>query len=278
MVGLEGESLVMNQASSSFEDGDGKLPPPIAHSLRPNPAGKVDVSQADATDATHSPDATPAVEFRNVSVQNGSFELQNINLQIPRGSYTVLLGRTGSGKSTLLEILCGLRRPQSGQILVAGTDITDWEAASRGIGYVPQDGALFSSMTVRQQLALPLQIRKVKRGQIYQRVNSIAAKFGLDGLLDRYPKPRGGKPGGLSGGERQRVALARALIFEPKVLCLDEPLSSLDDQSRESLYPVLQSAVSDFGATVLHVTHSRTEADRLGTVEIQLIDGKLSIR
>ncbi len=236
-------------------------------------------SNADAVPGAAAPGSgvasNPAVEFRNVDIQNGSFELRGINLQIPNGSYAVLLGRTGSGKSTLLELLCGLRRPQAGQIFVAGADVTTWEAASRGIGYVPQDGALFASMTIAQQLALPLQVRKLPRAEIQHRVEQFAVKFDLGQLLNRYPQAQRGAPGGLSGGERQRVALARALIFEPKVLCLDEPLSSLDDESRELLYPVLQSAVSDFGATVLHVTHSRIEADRLGTMEMHLHDGKL---
>lgn len=219
--------------------------------------------------------ATPAVEFRDVSYQKGDFHLRQLNLQIPSGSYAVLLGRTGSGKSTILELLCGLRRPQSGQILTAGTDITSWDAAQRGIGYVPQDGALFSAMTIQRQLELPLKVRKTSRPQIQQRVATIAEQLGISHLLNRYPQAGHGESGGLSGGERQRVALARALIFKPKVLCLDEPLSAVDEDTREQLYPLLRRTITDFDATVLHVTHSKTEARELGTLRLQLEQGKV---
>lgn len=223
-------------------------------------------------------DRVAAIEFRDVSMRNGTFELRDINFRIPAGSYAVLLGRTGSGKSTLLELLCGLRRPQAGSILVNGTEVTSWDAAQRGIGFVPQDGALFTAMSIRRQLALPLEVRKVGRREIRQRVDAIAGKLDIAALLDRYPRPRRGEVGGLSGGERQRVALARALVFEPPVLCLDEPLSSVDEPTREQLYPVLRSTVTDFGATVLHVTHSSAEAERLGTMELRLEGGKLQCR
>ncbi len=233
---------------------------------------------------------TPAVQFQNIGVRNGGFALNDVNLTIPKRNYTVLLGRTGSGKSTLLELLCGLRKAATGTILVDGVDVTHWDAASRGIGYVPQDGALFTAMTVRQQLELPLQVRRMASAQIRDRVDAIAAKLEVEHLLDRYPLNRsggstrrsgangGGNSGGLSGGERQRVALARALIFEPAVLCLDEPLSSVDEDGRERLYPVLKSLVDEFHAAVLHVTHSRKEAQLLASQTLRLSEGKLLLQ
>ncbi|NQU50706.1 MAG: ATP-binding cassette domain-containing protein [Planctomycetes bacterium] len=223
------------------------------------------------------------IEFQDVGVQAGAFALQNVNLRIGRGAYTVLLGSTGSGKTTLLELLCGLRRPQHGRILLNGSDVTALDPAERGIGYVPQDGALFPAMTVAKQIALPLEVRKVPRPEIRKRVAEISEKLGVQHLLKRYPRTGGAagssggssNSGGLSGGERQRVALARALVFEPFVLCLDEPLSAVDEETRVQLYPLLRSTTHDFGATVLHVTHSSSESRVLASHGLRLVNGKL---
>ena len=228
----------------------------------------------------------PMIEFQNVGVQAGAFALQNVNLRIERGAYTVLLGSTGSGKTTLLELLSGLRRPQQGRILLNGSDVTALDPAERGIGYVPQDGALFPAMTVAKQIALPLEVRKIPRPEIRKRVAEISERLGVQHLLKRYPRVGGANgaaggggggsnSGGLSGGERQRVALARALVFEPLVLCLDEPLSAVDEETRVQLYPLLRSTIHEFGATVLHVTHSTSESRLLASHGLRLVNGKL---
>jgi molybdate/tungstate transport system ATP-binding protein len=208
------------------------------------------------------------IRLDQVSIKAGSFHLSGIDLEVPSGSYGVLMGRTGSGKTTLLEALCGLRRVLGGTILFFGEDVTCLPPALRGIGYVPQDRALFQTMTVREHLAFALAIRKCPKQQIAQRVEELSGLLGLTKLLDRYPQ-------GLSGGESQRVALGRALACKPGILCLDEPLSALDDETREEMYQLLESVQKCTQVTVLHVTHHRGEAERLADKIFCLVDGKV---
>ncbi len=197
------------------------------------------------------------IQIEHLSVRAGGFELRDLSLIVPTGRYGVLMGRTGSGKSTLLEAVCGLRRVTAGRILLAGTDVTHARPALRGIGYVPQDGALFSRMTVREHLGFALEIRRRQQEEIAGRVAELAGLLGVAPLLDRLP-------GTLSGGERQRVAIGRALSARPHTLLLDEPLSAVDEETRESAYELLKSVQRHTGVTVLHVTHNRQEAERLG--------------
>jgi ABC-type sugar transport system ATPase subunit len=175
------------------------------------------------------------IRVDNLCVQLGSFRLEHICFEIPKGEYGVMMGKTGSGKTSILECLCGLRPITSGRIWLGSRDVTALPPSQRGVGYVPQDGALFGHMTVREHLAFPLRIRRYKAQAIDQRTNELSQLLVLDHLLDRYPK-------WLSGGETQRVALGRALSFEPEVLLLDEPLSALDDESRSQTYEVLGRA------------------------------------
>lgn len=197
------------------------------------------------------------IVVQNLHIAVGSFRLAGVSFEIPAGEYGVLMGRTGSGKTTLLETVCGLKRPASGKVLLAGRDATWLPAAARGVGYVPQDGALFSTMTVGEHLAFALVIRKRPRDQIAARVEELASLLGISSLLGRYPK-------GLSGGETQRVAIGRALSASPSVLCLDEPLSALDEETRRQMCDLLKQVQAHSGATVLHVTHNSTEAHLLG--------------
>jgi ABC-type sugar transport system ATPase subunit len=201
-------------------------------------------------------------------IQQGEFRLRDISFSIPSGAYGVLMGSTGSGKTSILEAVCGLRPTVRGQILLPIGVATHLRPSERGIGYVPQDGVLFAAMTVAEHLAFALHVRRWPRPQIHQRVQELAAMLGLERLLPRLPQ-------GLSGGERQRVALGRALAFHPSVLCLDEPLSALDHATREQMYTLLASVRSQTGVTVLHVTHSRTEAQRLADTRLRLHDGKV---
>ncbi len=209
------------------------------------------------------------IRFENVSLRAGRFALSGIDLVVPTGAYGVLMGRTGSGKTTLLEAVCGIRAVLSGRIYLLGTDVTNTPPSDRGIGYVPQDRALFQTMTVREHLAFALAIRKWSRPAIDARVQELAQLLGLQQLLDR-------KPQGLSGGESQRVALGRALASKPGILCLDEPLSALDDETREEMYSLLESVQKYTGVTVLHVTHHRGEADRLADRVYRLDQGRVS--
>jgi molybdate/tungstate transport system ATP-binding protein len=209
-----------------------------------------------------------SVEHLNVRV--GAFTLEDITFTVPVGSFAVLMGRSGAGKTTLMEAICGLRTIAGGNIRLYGRDVTHLKPADRGIGYVPQDVALFSTMTVRQNLAFALEIRKFPRAAIDQRVAELAEFLGLTDLLERRAR-------GLSGGEAQRVALGRALACRPSILCLDEPLSALDEEIKEEMYTLLQSIQAREGVTTLHVTHSREDAGRLANVIFRIAGGKVTL-
>ena len=206
--------------------------------------------------------------LEDVSIRAGEFSLENVTMEVPSRQYAVLMGKTGSGKTTILESIIGLRSVVGGRIWLCGEDITRMKPALRGIGYVPQDGALFSTMTVRDQIALALYVRRVKPAAIERRVAELAGLLGITELLDRTPK-------GLSGGERQRVALGRALSFEPRVLCLDEPLSALDEETRQQMYSLLGRVREQTGVTALHVTHSLEEAEQLADRVFRVAAGKV---
>ncbi|EDY20798.1 ABC transporter-related protein [Chthoniobacter flavus Ellin428] len=208
------------------------------------------------------------IQLESITWHAGNFRLEDIGFSIPTGSYGVLMGRTGSGKTTLLEIICGLRRPSAGRVRIGDRDVTEDPPAMRGIGYVPQDGALFPTMTVREQLGFALQVRRRAAAEIAQRVDQLATELGLTALLDRLPHH-------LSGGERQRVALGRALAAQPKVLLLDEPLSAIDEELRDDLAALLRRVQREHGVTALHITHSRAEADLLADVIFRLADGRV---
>ncbi len=208
------------------------------------------------------------IVLEQVTVAMGQFALRDISLTIPAGGYGVLMGRTGCGKTTLLESILGLRTIQAGRIVLGDRDVTRLNPALRGIGYVPQDGALFSRMTVAKQLGFALTIRGVPAATIRKRVDELADWLGITHLLERYPQ-------GLSGGERQRVALGRALSFLPRVLCLDEPLSALDSETRSQMCDLLADIRRRTGVTTLHVTHNLDEAERLADPLFRLADGKV---
>jgi len=209
------------------------------------------------------------IQLESIVWRAGTFRLEDINVSIPTGSYGVLMGRTGCGKTTLLEIICGLRRPLGGRVLIGDRDVTHELPAARGVGYVPQDGAMFPTMTVREQLGFALRLRRRPAAEIAERVDQLATELGLTALLDRLPQ-------GLSGGERQRVALGRALAAQPKVLLLDEPLSALDEELRDDLAALLRRVQREHGVTALHITHSRAEADLLADVLFRLADGRIT--
>ena len=208
------------------------------------------------------------IELQRVSLRAGNFALHDISLRVESGEYAVLMGRTGRGKTTLLEAICGLRKVESGRIVLHGDDVTEWSPADRQIGYVPQDLALFPTLTVRQHLEFAVRLRKSPPAVIRARVDEMSALLGITPLLERHVQ-------GLSGGESQRVALGRALSFHPAVLLLDEPLSALDEATRGEMYALLRSIRQRTGVTVLHVTHSRQEAAALADRLLLLEDGRI---
>jgi ABC-type sugar transport system ATPase subunit len=196
------------------------------------------------------------IELRNVTVKSGAFVLGGINLIVPSGQYAVLMGSTGRGKTTLLESICGLRKVSAGQILIHGQDVTHWNPADRQIGYVPQDLALFPTLTVREHLEFAMRLRKKSSADMATRTCELAEVLGITHLLKR-------SIAGLSGGESQRVALGRALSFKPPLLLLDEPLSALDEATRNDMHVLLRRVTETSGVTTLHVTHSQVESEFL---------------
>ncbi len=208
------------------------------------------------------------IKVEQLSVRAGDFRLSDISFEIPKGKYGVLMGRTGCGKTTILEAICGLKEIISGNIYLDGRDVTRARAGTRGIGFVPQDSALFSSMTVRGHLSFGPRVHRWSKSEISKRVDELAGQLGIGAILDR-------KPAGLSGGERQRVALGRALAIRPAVLCLDEPLSALDEETHAGMIELIAGIVKEYGITALHITHSLSEAKQMADCLFQLEAGKL---
>ena len=211
------------------------------------------------------------IHLDGVSIQSGSFALRDLTFRIESGEYAALMGKTGSGKTTILEAICGLRPVTAGKIEIKGIDVTHSRPGERGIGYVPQDGALFSTMTVREHLGFALSIRRWKRSAIDVRIAELAGWLGLTELLDRGVR-------GLSGGERQRIALGRGLSFTPTVVLFDEPLSALDEESRSDVRSVVEETREREGLTVLHVTHSSEDVQLLADRILDLRDGSVTER
>jgi len=194
------------------------------------------------------------IAVQNVSKHFGSFHaIDNVSLDIKTGSLVALLGPSGSGKSTLLRMIAGLELPDQGQIYLIGEDATYRKVQERHIGFVFQHYALFKHLTVRQNVAFALEIRKVPKAKIRDRVEELLNLVQLAGLGDRYPSQ-------LSGGQRQRVALARALAVQPKVLLLDEPFGALDAKVRKELRTWLRNLHHEVNVTTVFVTHDQEEA------------------
>lgn len=193
----------------------------------------------------------------------GDFGLRGIDLEIPSGEYFVLLGPPGSGKTVLMECLCGLARVQSGRIRIGDRDVTNLEPRERGIGYVPQDYALFPHRSVAWNIEFGLRASGLTRKDRERRTLEMAGWLDIPHLLSRGIA-------GLSGGEKQRVALARALAIRPEVLLLDEPVNALDERMRESVCLELKRLQRETKTTAIHVCHdfeeARLVADRIGVM------------
>ncbi len=208
------------------------------------------------------------IRIQNLAIRQGAFHMQDVDLQLPDRSYAILMGPTGCGKTTLLEAVCGLRPVTRGSIHLGDCEVTKLAPFDRNIGYVPQDSVLFPTMRIDRQIEYALVVRKVASNSRRQRVAELADLLGIGNILKRFPR-------GLSGGERQRVALARALAFQPKLLCLDEPLSALDPTTKCQISALLKQIHDQEKVTVLHITHNPEEAVELGTVVYQMTDQKI---
>ncbi|TAF03322.1 MAG: sulfate ABC transporter ATP-binding protein [Nostocales cyanobacterium] len=209
------------------------------------------------------------IVVENVSKQFGSFQaVDQVSLEINSGSLVALLGPSGSGKSTLLRLISGLEMPDSGKILLTGKDATYQSVQDRNIGFVFQHYALFKHLTVRQNIAFGLEIRKAPKKKIKGKVEQLLELVQLNGLGDRYPSQ-------LSGGQRQRVALARALAVEPNVLLLDEPFGALDAKVRKDLRAWLRRLHDEVHVTTVFVTHDQEEAMEVSDEIVVMNKGKV---
>ncbi|MDX6670578.1 MAG: sulfate/thiosulfate transport system ATP-binding protein [Solirubrobacteraceae bacterium] len=210
-----------------------------------------------------------AIEVRNVSKRFGDFTaLDDVSVTVRDGSLTALLGPSGGGKSTLLRVIAGLEAPDAGEVLIGGAQVTDVPPQRRGVGLVFQHYAAFKHMTVRDNVAFGLKIRKRPKAEIAARVDELLSLVHLEGFAGRYPAQ-------LSGGQRQRMALARALAVEPRVLLLDEPFGALDARVRAELRDWLRRLHDEVHVTTIFVTHDQEEAMEVAEQIVVINDGRI---
>lgn len=202
----------------------------------------------------YQPDSNAAVRFEGVSKRFGDTTvLHPMDLTVKRGEFLTLLGPSGSGKTTMLNIICGAALPSSGRVFLDGQDVTERPPRERGLGMVFQNYALMPHMTVFENVAFPLKIRKWKSQELRARVMATLDKVGLAGFAQRKPKE-------LSGGQQQRVSIARCLVYSPSIILMDEPLGALDKKLRDQLQGEIKSLHRDIGTTLIYVTHDQEEA------------------
>jgi len=193
------------------------------------------------------------IRTEEISFRIGTFQLQRLSINIAKGEYFILLGPPGSGKTIFLECLCGLKKIHSGRIYIDGRQVPYLEPRARGIGYVPQDYALFPHLSVEQNIAFGLHAHGYQHKETQAKVAETAELLDIRWLLSR-------RIHGLSGGEKQRVALARALVLQPKILLLDEPVCALDEVTRQEVCVQLLDIQRRLGLTTIHVSHNLEEA------------------
>jgi sulfate/thiosulfate transport system ATP-binding protein len=209
------------------------------------------------------------IEVHGVSKSFDDFRaLHDVSVTVPDGSLTALLGPSGSGKSTLLRVIAGLEHADSGQVLINGQDVTDQTVQERDIGFVFQHYAAFKHMTVRDNIAFGLRIRKTPRDKMRDKIKELMQLVQLQGMAHRYPSQ-------LSGGQRQRMALARALAVEPKVLLLDEPFGALDARVRKELRAWLRRLHDEMHVTTIFVTHDQEEAMDVAEQIVVMNEGRV---
>jgi sulfate transport system ATP-binding protein len=209
------------------------------------------------------------ITAHDITKRFGDFEaLHGVSLEIPSGSLTALLGPSGSGKSTLLRVIAGLEVPDGGTVVIDDRDATSLPPQKRGIGFVFQHYAAFKHMSVRENVAFGLKVRKRPKAEVDGRVKELLGIVGLTGYAERYPSQ-------LSGGQRQRMALARALAVEPSVLLLDEPFGALDAKVRAELRAWLRRLHDEVHVTTVLVTHDQEEAMEVADLIAVMNDGNI---
>ena len=209
------------------------------------------------------------IEARGIVKRFGDFAaLDGVSVDVPSGSLTALLGPSGSGKSTLLRVIAGLETPDEGKVVLAGEDVTRVAPQERGVGFVFQHYAAFKHMTVWENVAFGLKIRRRPRAEVKQRVSELLELVQLARLGDRYPAQ-------LSGGQRQRMGLARALAVDPKVLLLDEPFGALDARVRKELRLWLRRLHDETHTTTVIVTHDQEEAMEVADCVVVMNAGRI---
>jgi ABC-type Fe3+/spermidine/putrescine transport system ATPase subunit len=209
------------------------------------------------------------IKLQHLGLRRGSFSLRDIDLAVNPGECLVVVGPSGAGKTLLVESILGLQRPDRGQVLVDGEDITRLAPERRGFSYLPQDLALFPHLGVYHNIAFSRHGRRWPHEQVDRSVREAAGLLGIDHLLGRRTIAS------LSGGEKQRVALARALVAEPRALFLDEPFSALDGATRTDLYRQIQELRRKVRLTIMLVTHDYDEAFVLGDRMALMVDGQI---
>ena len=211
-----------------------------------------------------------AIEFQDVSkvYPGGTLAVDSLDLTIREGEFMVFVGPSGCGKTTALRMVAGLEEITEGEILIGGRVVNDDTAKARDVAMVFQNYALYPHMTVAENLAFGLKLRKHRKDEIRRRVERAAATLGLEGYLDR-------KPRALSGGQRQRVAMGRAIVREPQAFLMDEPLSNLDAQLRVQVRAEIHKLQRELGVTTIYVTHDQTEAMTMGDRIAVMHDGRL---
>jgi ABC-type sugar transport system ATPase subunit len=209
------------------------------------------------------------LELRNISKQFGSvFALKDVSLKVEDGEFAILLGPSGCGKSTLLRIIAGLETQTQGEVLIAGSRADDRSPRERDVAMVFQNYALYPHLTVLENLAFGLKMRKEKRQVIEERIHEAAQLLGISELLNRKPRE-------LSGGQRQRVAMGRAIVRHPKLFLFDEPLSNLDARLRALMRVELKQLHQRLRVTMIYVTHDQVEAMTLGQKIVVMDRGKI---
>ncbi|MFV1850653.1 MAG: ABC transporter ATP-binding protein [Thalassospira sp.] len=212
---------------------------------------------------------TPFIQIKSVSrVFNGGNGVRDLSIDIPRGSFVVLLGPSGCGKSTTLRLIAGLETADQGSIAIDGKDVTNTPPSKRGLSMVFQSYALFPHLSIAENIIFGLKVRKTQKAEIASRLTEALSVTGLEGYEDR-------KPAELSGGQRQRVALARAIVAGHPLCLMDEPLSNLDAKLRHSVRKDIRDLQQRLGITVVYVTHDQTEAMSMADIVILMKDGRI---